>query len=105
MQNSKSTCQWLFLFLTAIGTKKVEKTEEDDIELWGERNVWAMSDMESYGEGGVAYRTPIWKTEEPNELIRRCDLSINKTRCYIVASELGTLRVHGDIISEDKYLD
>ena len=45
------------------------------------------------------------KTEEPNELIRRCDLSINKTRCYIVASELGTLRVHGDIISEDKYLD
>ena len=56
--------------------EKVKKTEEDDIELWGERNVWAMSDMESDGEGCVVYRTPIWKTEEPNELIRRYDLSI-----------------------------
>ena len=85
--------------------EKVEKTEEDDIELWGERNVWPMSDMESDEEGGVVYRTPIWKAEEPNELIRRYDLSINKTRCYIETSEWGTLRVHRDIISEDKYLD
>ena len=35
-----------------------------------------MSDMESDGEGDVVYKTPIWKTEEPNELVRRYDLSI-----------------------------
>ena len=82
---------------------KVEKTNEDDIELWGERNVWAMSDVKSDGEEGVVYRTPIWRTEEANELIR-CDLSINKTRCYMETSEQGTSRVHRYIISEATYL-
>ena len=62
-----------------------------------------MSDVKSDGEGGVVYGTPIWRTEEANELIR-CDLSINKTRCYMETSELGTSRVHRDIISEDTYL-
>ena len=82
---------------------KVEKTNEDDIELWGERNVWAMSDVKSDGEEGVVYRTPIWRTEEANELIR-FDLSINKTRCYMETSEQGTSRVHRYIISEATYL-
>ena len=81
-------------------TDKVEKTEEHDIELWGERNVRAMSDVDSDEEGGVTYRTPIWRTEEANKLIRRRDLSINKE-----TSEQGTSRVHRDIISEDRYLD
>ena len=84
---------------------KVEKTDKDDIELWGKRNVWAMSDVESDGAGGVAYRTPIWRTEEASELIRRCDLSINKTWCYIEISERGTSRLHREINSEYKFLD
>ena len=46
---------------------------------------------------------PNMETEEANELIIRCDLSINKTRCYIEASEWGTSRVHRDISEE--YLD
>ena len=36
---------------------KVEKTDEDDIELWGKRNVWAMSGVESNGEGGIVHKT------------------------------------------------
>ena len=64
-----------------------------------------MSGMESVGGGGVVYRTPIWRTEETNELMKRCDLSINKTRCYIKTSERGTSRAHRDIISENEYLD
>ena len=84
---------------------KVEKTDEDDIELWGKRNVWAMSDVESNGEGGVVYKTPIWRTEEASKLIRRCGLSINKMWCYIETSERGTPRAHRDIISEYKFLD
>ena len=67
-------------------------------------NVWTMSDVESDGEGGVVYRSPVWRTEKTNELIKRCDLSIDKTRCYIEASEQGTSRVHRDIMSEE-YLD
>ena len=63
-----------------------------------------MSDVESDGEGGVVYRSPIWRTEDSNELIRRCDLSINKMQCYIEALERGTSRVHRDIILEE-YLD
>ena len=84
---------------------KVEKTDEDDIELWGKRNVWAVSDVESNGEGGVVYKTPIWRTEEASKLIRRCGLSINKMWSYIETSERGTPRVHRDIISEYKFLD
>ena len=38
------------------------------------------------------------ETEEAIELIRRCDLSINKTRCYIEASEQGMAMLHRDII-------
>ena len=64
-----------------------------------------MSDVESDEEGGAVYRTPIWRREEANKLIRRCEPSINKTQCYIETSEWGTSRVHRDIISEDKYLD
>ena len=74
-------------------------------ELWGERNLWAMSDVEIDGVGGAVYRTSIWRTEEADQLIRRCGLSINKTRCYIETSERGTSRAHRDIISEDEYLD
>ena len=104
-QNSKSTCQWLFFFLTAIGAKRQswKNGRRWHWTLGGESNVWAMSDVKSDGEGGVVYRTPIWRTEEANELIR-CDLSINKTRCYMETSEQGTSRVHRDIISEDTYL-
>ena len=64
-----------------------------------------MPDVESDGVGGVAYRTPIWRIEEADERIRRCDLSINKMRCYIETSERGTSRAHRGIISEDEYLD
>ena len=60
-----------------------------------------MSDVESDGEGSTVYRSQIWRTEEANELISSCDLSINKTRCYIEASERGTSRVHRDIIAEE----
>ena len=35
----------------------------------------AMSDVDSDEEGGVTYKTPIWRTEEANKLIRRRDLS------------------------------
>ena len=64
-----------------------------------------MSDVEIDGVGGVVYITPIWRTEEADELIRRCGLSINKTRCYLETSEQGTSRAHRDITSEDEYLD
>ena len=62
-----------------------------------------MLDLESDDEGSVVYRTPIWRTKEANELIRGCDLSLNKTQCYIEASEQGMSRVHGDIISEEYF--
>ena len=50
-------------------------------------NVWAMSDVEGDAEGGVVYRSLIWRIDEAIELIRRCELSANKMRCYIEASE------------------
>ena len=101
---NKSVSDYFFLNSYLHKETKLKKTDEDDIELWEKINMWAISDVESNGEGGVVYRSPIWRTEEANELIRRCDLSINKTRCYIEASERGTSRVHRDIMSEE-YLD
>lgn len=62
--------------------------------------MWTTSDVKRDRKGGVVYRTAIWRTEAATELIMRCNLSINKTRCYKEASERGTPRVHGDIISE-----
>ena len=61
--------------------------DQDYYELWEKMNVRAMSDVESDAEGGVVYRSLIWRTDEAIELIRRCDLSVNKMRCCIEASE------------------
>ena len=55
--------------------------------------MWTTSDVKRDRKGSVVYRTPIWRTEAATELIKRCNLSINKTRCYKEASERGTARV------------
>ena len=54
-----------------------------------------MSDVESDGVGGVVYRTPIWRTEEADKLIRRCDTLINnggrQGHTKILSQKMNTL--------------
>ena len=81
---------------------KVEKTSKDDIKLWGESNMWAMADVESDTEGGIVYKTLIWRTEECSATQKH-----QNGGSQILSQKTNTLisSVQTDIISKDKYLD
>ena len=42
--------RWILVLIELV------KTDKDDTELWEKINVWAVSDVESDGDGGVIYK-------------------------------------------------
>ena len=64
--------------------------------------MWAMADVESDREGGIVYKTLIWRAEECSATQKH-----QNGGSQILSQKTNTLisSVQTDIISKDKYLD